>query len=177
MQTNLETARLILRRLTPDDAAAAFKWCGDPRVNRFMMYPLYQNQEDVRAWLETLAAEGPDHYTYGFILKETGEPIGSGGMYNHPEEDVWHIGYNLRFDMWNKGLTTEGMRAILDTVCAEREVRVIEAEHAAANPASGRVMQKLGLQFSRTGSYAKLDGSEVFPSRIYRIERATGQTP
>ena len=44
----LESERLILRPLTIDDLEAAFKWTGDPRVNKYMIYPLYKNVEDGR---------------------------------------------------------------------------------------------------------------------------------
>ena len=35
---NLETARLLLRPVTPEDDRAVFRWCGDPKVNKFMIY-------------------------------------------------------------------------------------------------------------------------------------------
>ena len=40
LHPNLETPRLLLRPVTPEDAEAVFRWCGDPKVNRFMMYML-----------------------------------------------------------------------------------------------------------------------------------------
>ena len=50
----LETERLILRPLTIDDLHDCFKWTGDPRVNKYMIYPLYKSVEDGREWLESL---------------------------------------------------------------------------------------------------------------------------
>ena len=170
MLQELETQRLVLRALRPDDYMEAFKWCGDPEANRFMLYPLYKKAEDVKAWLETLDPDDPDRYDYGFVLKETGELIGSGGMYYHPQEDLWSIGYNIRRDMWNKGLTPEAMRAVIAYVRGRRDVKAIEAEYAADNPASGRVMEKLGLRYSRDTQYTKFDGSATFKARICRID-------
>ena len=51
MKINFETERLVIRPLIPDDAEMAFRWCGDPKVNRYMIYPLYHRVENVRAWL------------------------------------------------------------------------------------------------------------------------------
>lgn len=170
LHPNLETPRLLLRPVTPEDAEAVFRWCGDPKVNRFMMYMLYQSVQEVRDWLETRITDSPDEFCYGFVLKETGELIGEGGMFYHPEEALWHIGYNLRADQWGRGLTTEGMRAIMDHVRSLRPVRVIEACHAVANPASGAVLRKLGLIYVRDSHYEKSDGSEVFPAKTYRWE-------
>lgn len=166
----LETERLVLRTLTPDDYLDAFQWCGDPLVNQFMIYPLYTNAEDVRKWLESLTPDDPNGYTYGVVLKETGELIGSAGMYFHPETDTWSFGYNLRRDMWSQGYATEATKAIVDYVCSEQDVKVIQTEHAVENPASGRIMEKLGLTFVGYGEYAKFDGSAVFKAKIYRKE-------
>ena len=168
---DLETSRLLLRPVTPEDYQAVFRWCGDPKVNKYMIYPLYKSAEAVRAWLESKPVSSPDEFDYGFVLKETGELIGEGGMFYHPEEGLWHIGYNLRADMWGKGLTTEAMRAIIDYVCTVRQVNIIEACHATANPASGAVMQKLGLHCIGNTQYSKQDGSETFPAKAYRWER------
>lgn len=167
----LQTRRLLLCLVTPDDYQAVFRWCGDPKVNRFMMYPLYKSAEAVRDWLESRRVDSPDEYDYGFVLKETGELVGEGGMFYHPEEDIWHIGYNLRSDLWGRGLTTEAMRAVIDYVCSVREVRSIEACHAVDNPASGAVMEKLGLRYVADTQYSKLDGSQSFPARAYRWDR------
>lgn len=170
MPQELETKRLVLRSLRPDDYIEAFKWCGDPIANRFMLYPLYEKAEDVIVWLETLDPDDPDKYDYGFVLKETGELIGSGGMYFDPRKDLWSIGYNIRRDMWNRGLTTEAMRALIAHVRGLRDVKAIEAEFAIDNPASGRVMEKLGLRYVRDTQYTKFDGSASFKARIYRID-------
>ena len=167
---DLETSRLLLRPVTPEDYQAVFRWCGDPKVNKYMIYPLYKSAEAVRAWLESKPIDSPDEYDYGFVLKETGELIGEGGLFCNPEEGLWHIGYNLRSDLWGGGLTTEGMRSIIDYVCTVREVRGIEACDAVANPASGAVLRKLGLTYVRDGQYEKSDGSEVFPAKTYRWE-------
>ena len=168
---DLETSRLLLRPVTPEDYQAVFRWCGDPKVNKYMIYPLYKSTEAVRAWLESQPVASPDEFDYGFVLKETGELIGEGGMFYHPEEGLWHIGYNLRSDLWGRGLTTEAMRAIIDYVRTARAGRGGEACHAGANPARGAAMRKLGRTFDRDSQYFKLDGSETFPAKTYRWER------
>ena len=83
----LETERLILRPLCEDDYLDCFKWCGDARVNEFMIYPLYHKAEDVKEWLKTVNKED-NKMDFGYVLKETGELIGSGGIYFHEDEYV-----------------------------------------------------------------------------------------
>ena len=169
MRFNLETERLILRTITPDDWQAAFRWCGDPDVNRFMIYPLYTKAEDVKTlWLDNLDPDDPDSYEAGIVLKENGELIGSAGMYYKPEEDLWTIGYNLRKDQWGHGYAAETMRGLLEHVRTERDVRCIQGSFACENRQSRRVMEKLGMTYLKDTEYTKLDGSETFPARLYR---------
>ena len=65
MRVRIETERLILRPFVPEDYEAAFKWCGDPDVNEYMIYPLYKSAEDVKTWLESRNLDEPDNYDLG----------------------------------------------------------------------------------------------------------------
>ena len=170
MRANIETKRLILRNLVPDDYMAAFKWCGDPVVNKYMIYPLYKNAEDVKKWIETLNPDDPDNYDLGFVLKETGELIGSGGLIYKADRDVWMIGYNIRADMWGQGLVPEAMQGLIDYVGRTRGIKAIEGEFAVENHKSRRVMEKLGMSYDRDAEYEKLDGSAGFKAKVFRRE-------
>ena len=168
MRMNLETERLILRNLTPEDYQAVFRWCGDPDVARYMVYPVYTKAEDVKAWLETLDPDSPDDYDAGIVLKSTGELIGSGGLYYRPDDDLWTIGYNLRKDQWGHGYALEAVRGVLDFVRARREVRGIQGTFADENTRSRRVMEKLGMTHTEDVILTKLDGSSSYPGEKYR---------
>ena len=163
----IETDRLLLRALSPEDAEAAFAWCGDPQVNRFMPYPLYTRVEDVRAWL-TDAADS--QWEFAFVRKSDGLLMGSGGV--SPGEtpgDPWEVGYNLRRDCWGRGYATEAARAMIGFAFRTFGVRDFSANHAKGNPASGHVMRRCGMVFDHEGEYARFDGSEVFPADFYRL--------
>lgn len=169
MKATIETDRLILRNVTPDDYQACFTWCGDPDVNEYMIYPLYKNAEDVKTWLESRNNDDPDECDLGFVLKETGELIGMGGIYYKKEAGVWKIGYNLRKDMWGRGYVPEAMRAIIDYVRSVRDVHIIEGEFCIDNSKSKRVMEKLGMSYYKDCQYTKLDGSRTYEAKSYRI--------
>ena len=167
----LETARLILRPLTAADAPAVFAWGGDPEVNRFMSYPLERSVADAEAWLRTVEERGPEGgYDFGFVRREDGALIGSGGVYPWSDGRTWTLGYNLRRDCWGKGYCTEAARAMLTFARERLGARAFAGEHAIGNPASGRVMEKCGLVFDHFGEYSKLDGSVTFPAKCYRLE-------
>ncbi len=170
MKYSIETERLILRNLVPEDSDAAFLWCGDPTVNKYMLYPLYKCTDDVKKWIESIDINNPDDFDGGIVLKETGELIGSGGITYNPERDVWIIGYNLRADMWGHGYAYEAIAGIINYVKAFRSVDIIEGEFAEENDRSRRVMEKLGMRYDRDTEYEKLDGSACFKAKIYRRE-------
>ena len=168
MKVWIETERLILRPLAPDDAEAVFRWGGDPVVNEYMIYPLYHRVEDVRTWLESRNPDDPDSYDEGIVLKSTGELIGSGGLVYHPERNAWEIGYNLRADQWGHGYTVEMLNALMDYIRKTRPIDAIDGVFAAENHKSQRVMEKLGMSFVRDTEYTKLDGSRTYPAKYYR---------
>ena len=167
MRVTVETERTFMRPMEPDDCTQAFKWCGDPVVNEYLIYPLYKSADDVRKWLEKRNWDDPDNYDLGICLKETGELIGSGGFVYHPDEDAWVIGYCIRADQWGNGYVPEAMQGLLDYISKERKVRAIKGEFAAENHKSRRVMEKLGMHFLCDGEYEKADGSRKFASKVY----------
>ena len=120
MERKIETERLILRTVTVDDAEAIFKWAADPDVNKYMIYPLHKDINVTREWLKSRDIDGKDEFDLGFVLKETGELIGQGGLFYHGDLDAWSIGYNLRKDYWGQGLVPEAIQAIIDYVDKER---------------------------------------------------------
>ncbi len=162
----LETERLILRPLSIDDLNNVFKWTGDPRVNKYMIYPLYESPEDGREWLEALY-EDETKLDYGFVLKSTGELIGSGGLYYKEDIDAWNIGYNIAYDHWHNGYTTEAISRIIEYARNKYGARAIVGTFAIGNDGSRRVLEKLGMTFYEDTEYSKLDGSETFKAKTY----------
>ena len=168
MRADLETERLILRDLTPTDAGAAFAWCGDPAVNRYLNYPRYRSIADVREWLAGRDPDDPDKCYLGFVVKSSGELIGCGGISYHPERDAWSIGYALRADAWGNGYAVEAVSAVIDYVSASRPIKTLEGTVARENLRSRRVLEKLGLVPFGEDEIRKDDGSETFPALTYR---------
>lgn len=168
MRVRIETERLILRPVLPEDYEACFKWCGDPEVNTYLIYPLYKRAEDVKTWLEQRNLDDPDNYDLGFELKETGELIGMGGLVYHPEEGVWEIGYNLAKKYWGNGYVPEAMEGIIREIQSVRPLHILEGQFAQVNNKSRRVMEKLGMTYYKDGHYGKFDGSAEFDSYVFR---------
>lgn len=167
MIVTIETERLLIRPVVPADAEAIYRWTSDPEVTRYMLYTTHPNVESTRAWLAGRNLSDENSYDLGIALKDTGELVGMGGLVYEPEEDIWLIGYNLRRDMWGQGIVVEAMEGIIAEIQKRRTIRAIRGEFAVENAKSGRVMEKLGMQYLRDSAYSKFDGSITFPSKIY----------
>lgn len=166
----IETERLILRPLMPEDAAAVFAWAGDEEVARYMVYPVYTAEEKVREWLSSLQAEETELH-FGFVRKEDGKLIGSGSI--GPEthrEGFWGFGYNFRRDCWGKGYATEAAKAMIGFAHERCGIRRFSSSHTEPNTTSGRVMEKCGLHFVGYGEFHKSDGTCRMRSMEYEGE-------
>lgn len=85
----IETERLILRPLTLDDAGIAYHgWTGDREVAEYVSWLPHHSIDDTIAWLKEIEWKYDtagdflenDNYIWGFVLKETDELFGSGGL-------------------------------------------------------------------------------------------------
>lgn len=164
----IETQRLILRPLKEADADEAFRnWASDPRVAKFMRYSTHESVDVTKEWLEAeeKAVDGDDNYTFGFVLKESGKLIGSGGLIRR--DDAFEIGYNVMYDCWNKGYTTEASKAIMKFGKETLGVKKFIACHAVDNIYSGKVIESLGFKYVGNSTYDSLDKTKVFNSKEY----------
>ena len=162
----LETDRMILRMYKNEDYEKVFKWTGDPKVNKFMIYSLYKKASDVKKWFNILY-QNEKEIELAFELKETGELIGGGGIGYDEKNDCWVIGYNLRPEFWGKGFTVEALSSMIDYAKEKYGVKKIEGTFAVDNIGSRRVMEKLGMTFDRDTEYTKFDNSATFKAQVY----------
>lgn len=168
----LETERLILRPLTVADAQEVFEnWTSDPEVARFMRWERHADVSVTRQWLEgeESAVDSDAVYDWGFVLKETGELIGSGGLVFQKEKRMYELGYNIMKKYWNRGLTTEAATEIVDFAKNVLKCKRLYCGHAKDNPASGRVMVKVGFEYTGDGAYSSFDGKRTFEMSEYLL--------
>ncbi len=146
------TERLIMRPFKEGDEGEVFAYASDPVNTEFMLWDRHNTIEDSKAFIrfELDCYRRGNCYDYAFVLKETGKIIGSGGsMIIYPPHCA-EIGYIIDKSYWGKGLVPEAMRALIHYYTEVLTLRRIEAKHFAENEKSGRVMQKLGMQYEGT---------------------------
>ena len=166
----LETERLILRPLSIDDAETIYQnWTSDPEVAKFMRWELHKNVSETREWLssEEACVESDGVYNWGFVLKETGELIGSGGLVFIEEKGMYELGYNVMKKYWGLGIATEASERIIDYGINELKQRQFYCCHAKDNPASGKVMMKVGFVYQNDGEYCSWNNERRFECKEY----------
>lgn len=166
----LETERLFLRPLTVNDADAVFaNWTSDPDIAKFMRWELHKDIKETRQWLtaEEDLVKSDSVYNWGFVLKQTGELIGSGGLVYIESKGMYELGYNIMKKYWGQGLTTEAAEKIIDFGKKELMQKRFYCCHAKDNPASGRVMTKVGFQYQHDSVYYSWNQERKFESKEY----------
>ena len=112
----LETKRLLLREMKPNDFDALFRVLGDPETMRH--YPTAFDGQHVKDWIErNMNRYRKDGFgLWAVCLKETGEMIGDCGltMQKIDGTNLPEIGYHVRKDCWRQGYGSEAAKAVRD---------------------------------------------------------------
>jgi len=148
----LETPRLILREMLPADAEAIFRIRGDYEVTRYNIGAAYERLEQATDLIAAMAHAYQDgtELRWGITLKGHDTVIGMCGFNYWIRRDCRaSIGYDLARAYWGDGIMTEAIRAIIAFGFARMGLNRIEADADARNPASARVLEKVG--FKREG--------------------------
>ena len=168
----LETERLILRKLEESDAEEMFKnWANDDEVTKFVRWYTHKNVDETREYIkfENEQCKNDNYYNWGIVLKETGELIGAIGAFPSEDERT-EPGYNISKKYWNNGYTTEALKKVLEYLTNEVGIHRFRCSHAVLNPASGKVMQKAGFKYIKNEEYEKFDGSAKFECKVYILD-------
>jgi len=147
----IETKRLKLRRLRMSDAPRIARFCNDPGVGRMLaMTPLPYLQAAAEGWILIHKARQPsDDFNFAVELADEGI-IGVVGASVRTEGEH-EIGYWFGRPYWGQGYGTEAVGAL---VAEAQLLGPLAAGHFVDNPASGRVLRKVGFDY--TGEVHKL---------------------
>jgi len=168
------TPRLLLRPGFPEDAPALATAMSDAAIARNLaVVPWPYSLRDAEAFL----ASPRDPILPSLLIFERGagapQLVGSCGLGRRPSGAV-EMGYWIARSHWGRGLATEACTALID-IARTLGLARLEASHFVDNPASARVLEKLG--FESTGLIAPrrncARGADV-PARLMRLPLAAG---
>ncbi|MEV7088779.1 GNAT family N-acetyltransferase [Streptomyces sp. NPDC093085] len=110
---SLTTARLLLRPLGPDDAAAVHAICQDPGIQRWVALPTPYEPEHAERFVEQSVPDGwrsGTICTFGMLPADGGPLLGA--VNAHRQTGTWEIGYWTAREHRGRGYTTEAVRAV-----------------------------------------------------------------
>jgi [ribosomal protein S5]-alanine N-acetyltransferase len=164
----IETERLSLRTMLPEDLDGLFRVFSDSRVLASFDLEAF-SREQMERWLNR-NLEHQAQYGYGLFsifLRAEGTLIGDCGL-EHMElggRSEVELGYDLRSDYWNRGLATEAALAVRDYAFTTLDLPRLVSLIREGNDASARVAEKVGMRLDR-----ELD-LEGRPFRIFALNR------
>ena len=147
----LETERLLLRRLTPGDAAALHRCTGDPAVMRYWHPGPDADVAATDARFAEIGAHWREHRfgDYGVLARDSGELIGFAGLHHIAGMAEVNLGYALVPDRWRRGLGTELCAMLLAHGFTDLGLPEIVAVIDPRNTASVALAVRSGLRFRR----------------------------
>lgn len=147
----LETERLVLRRLLPDDLDRLFELYRDPEIRRY--FPegtlTYEETKEELEWFLNGHPEHPELGLWATIHKATGQFIGRCGLLPwtiNGRAEV-EVAYLLAKEYWGQGLATEAAQAIADYAFDRLDLTRLICMIYAENQASIGVATRIGMTF------------------------------
>lgn len=153
LSLTLDTERLLLRAPREEDAARIAELANDIRVVRGTLHmPFPYAVEDAHTFITRSRENREAGASLSFSIEQRASKlvIGGIGLVLEPVHERAEMGYWLGVAYWNQGYASEAGRALLDYGFGVLGLYRIYAAHYTGNPASGRVMQKLGMTYEGT---------------------------
>ena len=141
----LTTQRLILRRITKQDAPTFFLYRSSEEVMKYIARPRAKSIDDVLELIQRIdtTIDNNDGINWGITLKETDQLIGSIGFVRMKKENYRaEIGYLLGTDFHRLGYMNEAMQAVLNYGFNKIKLHSVEAIIVPANVASMSILEK-----------------------------------
>jgi len=168
----LKTERLVLRRLCQEDIAQLLPLIGAREVAATTLriphpytleHALSFLKSSDSAWAKGEAAR------FGIFLRDRERLCGDVGLSVNLEHHHAELGYWIGMPFWGKGYCTEAAREILKYGFNTLNLHRIHSGHYSNNPASGRILRKLGMKYEGTRKQHVCKWGEYLDVEIYGL--------
>ena len=167
----LETERLVLRAPRLGDAKTVAVLANDRRIaENTARIPHPYRAADAEDFIATANLSGEAVFLIALRTGARKQIIGACGFTQvdrHPPE----LGYWLGVKHWGKGYATEAVRAMIDHVFTDLDCQAIQSAARVTNPASRRVLEKCGFQWTGAGLLRIRAISSSAPIDRFRLDR------
>lgn len=144
----LQTRRLLLRGFTLADAPHVQRLAGDRAIaDTTLNIPHPYGPGVAEQWIASHRGmeERGTGVTWAVVMRDAESVIGAVGLTIKAETTRAELGYWIGKPYWNHGFATEAAAAVVAYAFDTLGLHRVHACHLARNPASGRVMQKIGM--------------------------------
>ena len=147
------TDRLLLRRLKLEDAPHIVTFAGDYDVAKMTLniphpYPPDEAMPFIKRSYKTW--EEGTAYSFAIVLGTTDIFMGVIGLRPHMQHRRADVGYWIGKSFWGHGYMTEALERIIQFGFEDLDLNRIDAGYRVDNSASGRVMEKAGMEYEGT---------------------------
>jgi [ribosomal protein S5]-alanine N-acetyltransferase len=144
----LETKRLVLRKITKEDAKSILTYLSDEEVMKYYGLEPFKSINDALdeiSWYQSIQSNQTG-IRWGITLKEHGVVIGSCGFHNFVSQHFrTEIGFELSKEHWGKGIAVEAIEAIISYGFENMSFHRVEALIEPPNLSSQRLVEKMGF--------------------------------
>ena len=173
---DLHTKRLVIRKVTKKDILDLHEYSTDPIVAKNVLWKAHSSLLETTRLVKYLIKMYKIDELPTFVIeyKDEKKVIGTIGLNSISfQHNFAEVGYSLNRNYWNKGIMTEALEAFIKYCFEQLNLNRLEAVHECRNPASGRVLEKVGMhkegclrqKFNNKGEYV-----DVFLYAILRSD-------
>jgi len=171
----LETGRLFLRPFSLDDAAELQERVSDVEIARnTLTIPHPYPEGEAARWIagHQKRFEANGDVTFAIVDRASGRIAGAMGLVIEREHDRAEIGYWIAGEWRGRGYAAEAAEVVVRYGFEMAALNRIFASHFSRNPASGRVLQKAGMQHEGTHRQMFRKWGEFLDAETYAIVRS-----
>ena len=144
----IKSERLILRPFRLTDAPHVQRLAGDKAIaDTTLAIPHPYPDGAAESWIKThheLFAQGKELH-FAIERRDDGRLLGAIGLVNIEPDHQAELGYWIGREYWKQGYATEAARQVINYAFSRLGLRRVHAGYLARNPASGRVLEKIGM--------------------------------
>jgi RimJ/RimL family protein N-acetyltransferase len=173
LQLEIRTPRLTLRRLTAADAPRMHEIQSNWNVTRMLRMATFPPALDgMRQWLAAHEGEWLAGTAHRFAVVADGQVIGCADV-DGIADGRGELGYWFDEASWGRGLASEAATAVLDFALDTVRLNRVVSGHAADNPASGRILRRLGFRWVGDATVWSRSRQTEIVTRKYELDPAS----